>query len=225
MCERPGRWARRIDSPKVRQDRSRFLADELFRRGHAYEFRIPRKTIEIKSARHALPCCEKSVPPVRTMGEVFPDGTGIDLLNDAATGRHTLLLFDQRNHTIVPASNSRQRLFACRNWSLPFYRAITLPSTYAASWIDARAFQRSSSAIRILRLHHGGGAPSRVLCFFELVSRLLAARAVPLCHGAATRSGPAIATPRVYGSPSRYALVKSLGQHSAASRSICTSPY
>jgi len=90
--------------------------------------RIPRKTRQAKSARVRSHVTRDTVPPIRTMGAVFPDGGGIDLLHDAATGRLNLLSFDERNQVVASRVKTRGNVYLPAEIEPSFLRAITFPS-------------------------------------------------------------------------------------------------
>jgi hypothetical protein len=90
---------------------------------------IPYKTSQTNATRVRSRLARDEAPPIRTMGEVFPDGEGIELLHDAATGRLTLLLFDGKKRCVAPRHETRGNAYLPAEIEPSFLQAITLPST------------------------------------------------------------------------------------------------
>jgi hypothetical protein len=132
MFERalPGEFV--VSDLRCAGDQSRFLADELLG-GAMTSTRIPRfrKTSHSKPAHARSRAARDALSPIRTLGELFPTGGGIDLLRDAATGGLTLILFNERDQFIASRHKSRGRDYLPAELEPSFRRAIILPSTCA----------------------------------------------------------------------------------------------
>jgi hypothetical protein len=155
--------------------------------------RIPQKTNRIKALRVRSGVVRDQASSIRTMGAVFADGGGIELLDDAATGRLTLLLFDEKSRIIGSRIETRGHSY--------------LPSGHVAVqvlqfWINRQIIRIRSRDICSPRIRRRDKSGRCVFCVLNLVSGLLAGGSVPVHRRPTTRNRPVSPAPRVHGSPS-----------------------
>jgi len=67
-------------------------------------------------------------PAIRTIGEVFSDGTNIELIREAATGRMSLSSFDGKSHTVGNRVKAHGQLYLPAQIHPTILRAVTLPT-------------------------------------------------------------------------------------------------
>jgi hypothetical protein len=66
--------------------------------------------------------------PLETTGEVFADGSSIELILDAETGRLSLLLCDGEDRTVTPRVDYRGKVYVPAELDPSILRALTLPT-------------------------------------------------------------------------------------------------
>jgi hypothetical protein len=86
-------------------------------------------------------------PAVSTAGELFPDGSAVELIRESETGRATLLAFDGENHHIGSRIHLYGRVFEPLDVAESIFGALALPTERAPYGSTRKLFTDTSELI------------------------------------------------------------------------------